>query len=75
MMKHNQCKKILNYMKTHDGITTLEASDKLRITRLPARIYDLKAAGVLITYVWENHYDADGNFTSRYKRFKVIGNA
>lgn len=33
---------ILNYMKSHGGISTYEAFSKLKITRLSARIKELK---------------------------------
>jgi len=36
-----QCSKVLQYLQSHDGITTLEASDKLRICRLSERIREL----------------------------------
>ena len=37
-----QCSKVLQYLQSHDGITTLEASDKLRICRLSERIRELE---------------------------------
>lgn len=37
-----QCCKVLDYLMTHDGITTLEASDNLRICRLSERIRELE---------------------------------
>lgn len=44
-----QEQRILEYMKTHDGITTLQAYNDLGITRLSARIFDLRAAGHIIS--------------------------
>ena len=43
-----QCEKVLDYMKSNGSITTMEAFRNLRVTRLPARIYDLRKAGVKI---------------------------
>lgn len=40
-----QAEKILDYMRTHDGITTLEAYTNLGVTRLSARIWDLREDG------------------------------
>lgn len=37
-----QNKVVLDYMRLHNGITTYEAFDKLKITRLSARIKELK---------------------------------
>lgn len=39
-----QCQRILEYMKTNDGITSMDAY-RLGCTRLAARIADLKKAG------------------------------
>ena len=44
-----QEQRLLEYMKTHDGITTLQAYNDLGITRLAARIFDLRAAGHIIS--------------------------
>jgi hypothetical protein len=50
---------VLYYMREHHGITTLEANRDLGVTRLSARILELKEKG----------YDIDGVFvevTNRY---------
>lgn len=39
---------ILNYMKEHGSITSMDAFLYLNITRLSARIYDLRAQGYII---------------------------
>lgn len=44
----SQCEKIVRYMKDFGSITTMQAFDDLDITRLSARIYDLKALGYKI---------------------------
>lgn len=43
--RESQCKTILSYLKDGNSITQIEASDKFRITRLAARISDLKKRG------------------------------
>lgn len=43
--RDSQCKTILEYMKEGHSITQIEASDKFRITRLAARISDLRKRG------------------------------
>ena len=43
-----QCEMILDYMRKHDGISTYTAF-QMKITRLAARISDLKAQGYTIT--------------------------
>ncbi len=37
----SQCAKVLDYLKTHGSITDAEARDRLGITRVGARIWDL----------------------------------
>ena len=46
-MSQNQ--KILNHLKEHKKITSYEAFEKYRITRLSARIHDLREQGHNIT--------------------------
>lgn len=43
-----QCEMVLDYMRHHDGISTYTAFE-MKITRLAARISDLKAQGYTIT--------------------------
>lgn len=45
MSKQTHCSRILNYMRTHGSITTLEAFDELGVSRLSARIKDLRNSG------------------------------
>lgn len=44
-----QTVKILEYMRTHDGITAEEACLRLNVWRLAARIKDLRKQGYNIT--------------------------
>lgn len=43
-----QCKKVLRHMNDYGGITQAEATARYGVTRLSARIYDLRAAGIRI---------------------------
>ena len=43
--KDSQCKTILKYLQDGNSITQIEASDKFRITRLAARVSDLRKRG------------------------------
>lgn len=43
-----QTRKILEYMQTYGSISSMEAFRELGITRLSARIYDLRRAGYQI---------------------------
>jgi len=44
----SQNERVLEYMKEHDGITSLQAYEKLGVTRLSARIKDLRTQGNII---------------------------
>lgn len=44
----NQNERVLDYMKQNGSITTLEAFENLAVTRLSARIADLRADGHII---------------------------
>lgn len=57
-----QSEQILNYMKEYGSITSMEAFSRLGITRLSARIYDLRKEGVKIVQERKSgtggkHYD------------------
>lgn len=56
-----QCERVFQYMKQNGSITTFECFEKLHITRLSARIKDLRDQGVVIKkkrmYAHETHYD------------------
>lgn len=49
MQKKTQRMQIVEYMQTHDGITSLDAIREIGCTRLPARIQELRRMGYDIT--------------------------
>lgn len=46
--RETQCKRILEYLQTHKGITPLEALEVFGCMRLSGRIKDLRNMGYLI---------------------------
>lgn len=46
---NRQSERVLTYMRTNGSITTLQAYEDLGITRLSARIWDLRDAGHVIS--------------------------
>ena len=59
MKKTTQNDRVLAYMRSHKGITSLDAYRDLGCTRLSARIADLKRMGVAIGKIMvdrENRY-------------------
>ena len=64
-----QCEKVLQYMKQNGSITSMEAFSKLRITRLSARIYDLRQAGKRITQ--ERRYKKTDDGATHYDVYRL----
>ena len=65
----SQCAVVLRYLQTHKrGLTSFDAFTKWNITRLSARIYDLRDKGHNIETYWEESKNEDG-FTTRYARY------
>ena len=71
MSKATQNTKVLNYMRQHGSITSLEAFADLSITRLSGRIYDLKQDGHIIKSSMEEHINKAGEKT-RYARYSLV---
>ena len=53
-----QNERILEYLRSHDGITTMEAGDKLRIFRLSERIRELESEGFKFSHTPETTQNA-----------------
>lgn len=64
MSKVKQAQMVLDYMQEHGSIDQWRAMNDLRILRLGARIYDLKASGVPIMTVRKSKKNEDGTYTS-----------
>lgn len=59
--------RLLNFLETHDeGITTLEAMEKLRICRLSERCRELEAMGYLI------EHERDSSVNAHFVRYKLL---
>lgn len=67
-MKQTQHAKILKYMADNGSITTLEAYEKLKITKLTTRISELRSQGVRIIGIHES-YKNDLGEVSHYNRY------
>lgn len=64
----NQKERIIQYIKDFGSITTKEAFIDLGVSRLSARIADLKDEGYEFTDEWESSKNRYGE-TVTYKRF------
>lgn len=62
--------KILAYLQEHGSITSWEAIQHFRCTRLSGRIYDLRKHGYEITATTEESVDANGE-KCRYARYSL----
>jgi len=72
MNKTTQCRQVLEYMKNVGPISTYDAFTRLRITRLPARIKDLKNMGYVIGDNWKTKLDSEGKVESRWKVYFLV---
>lgn len=65
-----QDKRVLEYMQKFGGITSLDAFKDLGVTRLSAKIYDLKKQGVEII---DETIEAQNRFgeTTRFKKYML----
>ena len=71
MSKTSQNNQVLQYMREHGSITSLEAFTDLSITRLSGRIYDLKQDGHIIKSEMEEYVNKAGE-KSRYARYSLV---
>lgn len=60
----NQNNRVLDYMRSHGSITTLEAFSNLGVTRLSARISDLREQGHIIASTRESGLNRFGERTN-----------
>ena len=65
-----QIPRILEYLKTHQGITQKEASDHLGCMRLSERIRELAAMGYKVDKRWEEGQNRFGE-RERHMRYFV----
>ena len=61
-----QNRNLLAYLETHDGISTLEAMENLRICRLSERVRELEALGFLI------EHERDVSLNAHFVRYKLL---
>ena len=69
-MKNTHCNQILNYIKSHGSITSLEAFKEIGCTRLSGRIFDLKKQGYNIVSEMETVPTRDG--TARVAVYRLV---
>ena len=64
MQEGSQCQRILKYILDHGSITSMECFSQLNITRLSARIYDLRFKyGVMVQMERITKKTPDGTIT------------
>lgn len=70
--RETQCKQIIEHIEKFGGITSLEASQQYYITRLPARVWDLRNKyGYPVIGVYQYKLDADGKVLKKWKLYKL----
>ena len=70
-MRKTQNDRILDFMKQYGGITTKEAFENLGVTRLSARIFELRQSGVNIGQQTVKGRNRFGNVVC-YDRYYII---
>lgn len=70
-MKLTQTGKVLEYLKTHDGITQKDAIREFECYRLSARIADLRALGVRIETEIRHSKKSGSNYAFYYLAAKA----
>lgn len=73
-MYSTQTAHILEHMKNHRGISTMEAFDLYGVTRLSARIWDLRHDGYVIAGVRKDGVNRYGKKVSYYE-YRLDGGA
>ena len=73
MKKTTQNDRVLAYIRSHGGITSLEAYDKLGCTRLSARIAGLKGMGIAIGKIMVDRENRYGETVKVAQYFEVEG--
>ena len=67
-----QAARILEYIRVHGSITSLEAADELRITCLPQRVFELREAGYRIEHTKETTRHVDGKTVQYFRYFLKV---
>ena len=71
-MDNSKTSKIVRYMRTHTGITQMDAYDLCKATRLSSIIFELKQRGYEIKTIYhptkQSRY-AEYQFTPAYKKY------
>mgnify|MGYP001618268327 CR=1 FL=1 len=61
-----QNRNLLNWLESHDGISTLEAMENLRICRLSERIREIEQLGFVI------EHERDSSLNAHFVRYKLL---
>lgn len=69
--KVTQEMRVLKYLKNHVGITDTQAREKLGISRLSGRIYNLRESGYQILNVWKEGVNRYGEAT-RFVEYRLV---
>ena len=73
-VKQKQCDRVIEYIKIHGSITSLEAIEQIGVARLASRNCDLKKAGLNIEKKNETGVNRFGEKT-RYARYSIAKGA
>lgn len=63
--------KVLNYIERNGSIDQWRAFEELRVMRLAAVVFELKAAGIPIATEIKYNYDRDGKVKTRWAEYRL----
>lgn len=66
-----QEQRVLKYLEKNGSITTMQAFEELRITRLSAKIFNLREQGIIIDNIRHSYKNQDGN-TTQYVEYVLV---
>ena len=69
--RETQTRQILQFMQEGNAITDAVARQRFDCSRLGARIWDLRYAGVPIGDAWEYRLDKDGKVVKKWKKYFI----
>lgn len=70
--KRTKTQDILDYLKTHEYITSMDAIQKFRATRLSSHIFELRKRGYTINTVIVEDKDALYGNTVQFARYYLV---
>ena len=73
--RETQNRQSLRHMAAGNKVTDATARELFRCSRISARVYDLRHAGIPVLDEWEYEYDPDGKVVKKWKAYWIAASA